>query len=167
VVQRCVWHIGYRTREKIRNPAHRDALERDALWIFRAADEAAARRRLTSFMQRWWELEPEAAASVGRKFSEGVEYLRHPERAVRPRTIAISERYHQEAKRRFRPGRGFGSERNLQAMVRLLALRHNCRLDHIDWLEYAARWRWDQPVEPTTAYRHESRDPTSYTKDGT
>jgi transposase-like protein len=167
VVQRCVWHIGYRTRGKIRNPAHRDALERDALWIFRAADVAAARRRLTSFMERWRELEPEAAASVGRKFPAGVEYLRHPERAVRPRTIAISERYNQEAKRRFRPGRGFGSERNLQAMVRLLALRHNCRLDRIDWLEYAARWRWDQPVEPTTAYQHESRDPDPYTKDGT
>ena len=71
VVQRCVWHIGYRTRGKIRNPAHRDALERDALWIFRAADVAAARRRLTSFMERRRELEPEAAASVGRKFPAG------------------------------------------------------------------------------------------------
>ncbi len=167
IVQRCVWHIGYRTREKIRNPAHRDALERDALWIFRAADEAGARQRLTSFMQRWRELEPEAAASVGRKFRTGAEYLRHPERAVRPRTIAISERYNQEAKRRFRPGRGFGSERNLQAMVRLLALRHNCLIDRIDWLEYAARWHWDQPVEPITAYQHESRDPAPYTNEGT
>lgn len=167
VVQRCVWHIGYRTREKIRNPAQREALERDALWVFRAADEAAARRRLTSFMQRWGELEPEAAASVRRKFPKGIEYLRHPERALRPRTIAISERYNQEAKRRFRPGRGFGSERNLRAMVRLLALRHNCRIDRIDWLEYAAQWRWDQPVEPTTAYQHESRDPDPYTNQGT
>ena len=158
VVQRCVWHIGYRTREKIRNPAHRDALERDALWVFRAADEAAARRRLTSFMQRWWELEPEAAASVGRKFSEGVEYLRHPERAVRPRTIAISERDHQEAKRRFRPGRGFGSERNLQAMVRLPALRHNCLIDRIDRLEYAAR---AQDAVGRQLHTGMSRDPTS------
>jgi hypothetical protein len=83
---------------------------------------------------------------------------------VRPRTIAISERYHQEAKRRFRPGRGFGSERNLQAMVRLLALRHNCLIDRIDRLEYAARRRWGQPVIPTTAYRHESRDPALDTK---
>lgn len=166
-VQRCVWHIGYRTREKIRTPAHRDALERDALWVFRAADEAAAHRRLTSFMQRWRELEPEAADSVGRKFAQGIEYLRHPERVVRPRTIAISERYNQEAKRRFRPGRGFGSERNFAAMVRLLALRHNCRIDRIDWLEYAAHWRWDQPVEPTTAYQHESRDPHPYTNEGT
>jgi hypothetical protein len=52
-------------------------------------------------------------------------------------------------------------------MVRLPALRHNCRIDHIDRLEYAARRRWDQPVEPTTAYRHESREPDPYTKEGT
>jgi hypothetical protein len=62
---------------------------------------------------------------------------------------------------------GNGRARNLQAMVRLPALRHNCRLDHIDRLEYTARRRWDQPVIPTTAYQHESRDPAPYTKDGT
>ena len=58
---------------------------------------------------------------------------------MRLRTIAISECYHQEAKRRFRPGRGFGSERNLQALVRLPVPQHNCLIDRIDRLEYAAR----------------------------
>ncbi|MGD9496611.1 MAG: hypothetical protein AB7Y46_09930 [Armatimonadota bacterium] len=142
-------------------------MERHALWVFRAADEAAARRRLTSFMQRWWELEPEAAAWVGRKFAAGIEYLCHPQRTVRPRTIAIGDRYNQEAKRRLQPGRALGSERNLQAMLRLPALRDNCLIDRTDWLEHAARWRWHQLVEATTAYQHESRDPAPYTNHGT
>ncbi|WP_461368580.1 transposase [Candidatus Darwinibacter acetoxidans] len=167
VLQRCVWHIGYRTRSKIVNAKHRDALERDALWVFNADSVEAARGRLGRFMARWREREPEAAASVGRKFMQGVEYLRHPERKVRPRTAAISERYNQEAKRRFRPGRSFGSERNLRAMTRLLALRHNCIIDRTDWLEHAARWRWDQPVPLTTAYQHESRPAPLYTNGGT
>ena len=165
--QRCVWHIGYRTRDKIMHAAHRQALEHDALWVFRATDVAAARERLGQFMARWRAREPVAAESVGRKFVAGVEYLRHPQRAVRPRTIAISERYNQEAKRRLRPGRAFGSERNLRAMVRLLALRHNCLIDRTDWLHHAARWRWDIPVEPTTAYQHKSCQPAPYTNDGT
>ena len=167
LVQRCVWHIGYRTRGKLRKAAHREALERDALWVFKADSVAAARERLGRFMARWYEPEPEAAKSVGRKFMAGVEFLRHPQRAVRPRTIAISERYNQEAKRRFRPGRSFGSERNLQAMVRLLALRHNCIIERTDWLDHAARWRWDQPVQLTTAYQHESRPTSPYTNGGT
>jgi len=153
--QRCVWHIGYRTRARIIHAANREPLERDALWVFGARDVAAARGRLERFMARWHHVEPDAAESVGDKFMAGVEYLRHPERAVRPRTIAISERYNQEAKRRFRPGRSFGSERNLAAMVRLLALRHNCLIDGIDWVGYAARWLWQAPTGPPTTHQQE------------
>jgi len=167
VLQRCVWHIGYRTRSKIVEGKHRDALERDALWVFNGADVEEARARLERFMARWWESEPEAAASVGRKFMRGVEYLRHPDRRVRPRTAAISERYNQEAKRRFRPGRSFGSERNLQAMVRLLALRHNCIIDRTDWLEYAARWLWQAPATAPTSLHQQRALPHPYTNGGT
>jgi transposase-like protein len=167
VLQRCVWHIGYRTRSKIVDAKHRDALERDALWVFNADGVEAARERLHRFMARWRDKEREAAASVGRKFSQGVEYLRHPDRKVRPRTSAISERYNQEAKRRFRPGRSFGGERNLQAMTRLLALRHNCIIDRIDWVGYAARWLWQTPVTAPTTQQQQRAQPHPYTNRGT
>jgi transposase-like protein len=167
VLQRCVWHIGYRTRSKIVDAGNRDALERDALWVFNADSVGAARERLDRFMVRWRDREPQAAASVGRKFMQGVEYLRHPARKVRPRTSAISERYNQEAKRRFRPGRSFGSERNLQAMVRLLALRHNCIMDRTDWLEHAARWLWQAPATAPTTQQQQRAQPHPYTNGGT
>jgi len=166
-VQRCVWHIGYRTRSKIVDGEHRDALERDALWVFNADSVEGARGRLHRFMARWRENELEAAESVGRKFMEGVEYLRHPDRMVRPRTAAISERYNQEAKRRFRPGRSFGSERNMRAMTRLLALRHNCIIDRTDWLEHAARWLWQVPATAPTTQQQQRAQPQPYTNDGT
>lgn len=167
VLQRCVWHIGYRARSKIVDAGNRDALERDALWVFNADSVEGARERLGQFMARWRKKEPEAAASVGRKFMQGVEYLRHPDRKVRPRTSAISERYNQEAKRRFRPGRSFGSERNLQAMTRLLALRHNCIIDRTDWLAYAARWLWQAPATAITTQQQQRAQPHSYTNGGT
>lgn len=167
VVQRCVWHIGYRTRSKIVDAKHRDRLERDALWVFNAGTVEAARERLHRFMARWRDKELKAAASVGRKFIEGVEYLRHPDRKVRPRTSAVSERYNQEAKRRFRPGRSFGSERNFQAMTRLLALRHNCIIDRTDWLEYAARWLWQAPATAPTTQQQQRPQPHPYTNGGT
>lgn len=166
-VQRCVWHIGYRTRSKIVDGAHREALERDALWVFNGEDVEAAWERLGQFMARWRDSEPEAAASVGRKFMMGVEYLRHPDREVRPRTAAISERYNQEAKRRFRPGRSFGSQRNLQAMTRLIALRHNCIQDRKDWLEHAARWLWQAPATAPTTQQQQRALPHPYTNGGT
>lgn len=167
LVQRCVWHIGYRTRSKIADGTHRDELERDALWVFNADSVEGARGRLHRFMARWREDELEAAASVGRKFMQGVEYLRHPDRKVRPRTSAISERYNQEAKRRFRPGRSFGSERNLRAMTRLLALRHNCIIDRTDWLEHAARWLWQAPATAPTTQQQQRAQPHPYTNGGT
>ena len=165
-MQRCVWHIGYRTRSKIVDARHGDALERDGLWVFNADGVTSARERLNGFMARWRDREPEAAA-VGRKFMQGVEYLRHPDRKVRPRTAAISERYNEEAKRRFRPGRSFGSERNLQAMTRLLALRHNCIIDRMDWLEHAARWLWQAPATATTTQQQQRTEPHPYTNGGT
>lgn len=167
IVQRCVWHIGYRTRSKIVESKHRDALERDALWVFNADSVEGARERLHRFMGRWREDEQEAAASVGRKFMEGVQYLRHPDAKVRPRTAAISERYNQEAKRRFRPGRSFGSERNLRAMTRLLALRHNCIIDRADWLEHAARWLWQAPASAPATQQQQRAQPQPYTNGGT
>jgi len=120
-----------------------------------AHEMAAARSRLERFMARWRPVEPDAVGSVGDRFMAKVEYLRHPERAMRPRTIAIFERHDQEAKRRFRPGRSFVAGRNMQAMVRLLALPHNCLIDRIDWVAYAARWRWQQPIAPPTTHQQE------------
>jgi hypothetical protein len=165
--QRCVWHIAYRTRDKVLRAEHRERLQRDALWVFGAGDLSLARDRLARFLERWGALEPEAAESVRRKFEGGVQYLREPVRAVRPRTIAINERYNQEAKRRLRPGRSFGSERNLQAMLRLLALRHNCILDGTDWLQRAAEWLWPMPATAPTAQQQQRPPTPPYTNEGT
>ncbi len=165
--QRCVWHIGYRTRDKVLVAEHRERLQRDAVWVFGAADLNSARDRLARFMSRWGRLEPEAAESVRRKFKGGVQYLRELARAVRPRTIAISERYNQEAKRRLRPGRAFGSERNLQAMLRLLALRHNCILDGTDWLQRTAEWLWPMPATAPTTQQQQRPNTPPYTNRGT
>ena len=165
--QRCVWHIGYRTRERVQRAEHRERLQRDAVWVFGAEDLGSARQRLSLFMSRWELLEPEAAESVRRKFEGGVQYLRQPARLVRPRTIAISERYNQEAKRRLRPGRAFGSERNLQAMLRLLALRHNCILDGTDWLQRTAEWLWPMPTTAPTTQQQQRPNTPPYTNGGT
>lgn len=164
--QRCVWHIGYRARERAL-PRHKEALERDALWVFGAADVASARGRLERFVSRWREREADAVGSVCRKFEEGVEYLRHPEVEIKPRTVGISERYNQEPKRRFRSMRRFGSERNMEAMTRLIALRHNCLLDRADWLAHAARSAWDLPISAVERQQLQSTQPTPYTEEGT
>jgi len=111
--------------------------------------------------------EPDAVNSVARKFQLGVEYLRHPEFPVRPRTVGISERYNQEPKRRFRSMRGFRNEQNMKAMTRLIALRHNCIIDRIDWLNYAAQSVWDAPIPAATTQQQHGPKPPPYTKQGT
>ena len=64
-------------------------------------------------------------------------------------------------------GRSFGGERNLQAMTRLLALRHNCIIDRIDWVGYAARWLWQTPVTAPTTQQQQRAQPHPYTNRGT
>ncbi len=166
VRQRCVWHIGYRVRGQAL-PQHKEALERDALWVFGAADVTGARGRLARFVSVWGEREAEAVSSVCRKFEEGVEYLRHPQVEIKPRTVGISERYNQEPKRRFKAMRGFGSVGNMEAMTRLIALRHNCLLDRADWLDHAARSVWDVPISAVEQQQLNSTQTTPYTKEGT
>ena len=166
VKQRCVWHIAHRARERVVGN-HKDAFERMALWVFRAADTAQARTRLRTFAKRWQGEEPDATQSVVSKFPQGIEHLRHPELAVLPRTAGISERYNQEPKRRSKAMRGFQDEACMRAMSRLVALRHNCIIDHIDWVTYAARSVWDAPLTAPTAQQQKSPGPTAYTTEGT
>jgi len=64
--------------------------------------------------------------------------------------VGISERGNQEPKRRFRAMRGFGAERNMVAMTRLIALRHNCIIDRTDWLAHAAQSVWTTPISACT-----------------
>lgn len=135
VKQRCIWHIAHRARDKA-NADNRDALERCALWVFKAGSEAEACTRLRAFVDRWGDIEPEATRSVVGKFAQGVTHLQHPEMPILPRTVGISERYNQEPKRRWKAMRGFGSVACMEAMMRLIALRHNCIIDRTDWLTH-------------------------------
>jgi transposase-like protein len=166
VKQRCTWHIAHRARDKA-GADHRDALERSVLWVFKAPSEAEACTRLRAFVDRWGCTEPEATKSVVRKFAQGVTHLQHPQMALLPRTVGISERYNQEPKRRWRAMRGFGSVAGMEAMMRLIALRHNCIIDRTDWLMCAARSVWDAPVTAPTAQQQQRLTPTAYTTEGT
>lgn len=141
VKQRCIWHIAHRARDKA-GADNKDAFERSALWVFKASSTAQACTRLKAFVDRWGPREPEATKSVVRKFAQGVTHLQHPEMAILPRTVGLSERYNQEPKRRWRAMRGFGNGACMEAMMRLIALRHNCIIDRTDWLTYAAQSVW-------------------------
>lgn len=166
IPQRCCWHIAYRARN-LASEANKHSFARDVLWVFNAPDVAQAFGRLERLVEQWLDTEPDAVSSVAAKFDQGVEYLRHPQLAVRPRTTGISERYNQEPKRRFRPMRAFGAIRNMEAMVRLIALRHNCLLDRTDWLRHAAYSVWHTPVPNTTTQQQQRPHPPPYTKQGT
>jgi transposase-like protein len=166
VKQRCIWHIAHRAREKA-GAENKDAFERSARWVFKASDTAQACTRLKAFADRWQGREPEATKSVVSKFAQGIEHLQHPEMPILPRTVGISERYNQEPKRRSRAMRGFGNAACMEAMMRLIALRHNCIIDRIDWLSYAAQSVWDAPLRAPAPQQHESARPTAYTRAGT
>ncbi len=168
--QRCTWHIGYRARNRVIT-ADKDEFEHSVLRVFNAPDVVSACGRLDSFVKRWGDTEPEAVKSVLEKFEQGIEYLKHSERKLRPRTVGISERYNQEVKRLLKPMRAFGNEQNMLATTRLIALRHNCILDHIDWLTHAIDSVWNQPLLPSIAVQqqHQQQSPTTppYTIGGT
>lgn len=166
VKQRCIWHIAHRVRDKV-SLDNRDALERDALWVFKARDTAQACTRLKTFAQRWQGPEPEATQAVLAKFKQGIQHLQHPEFTLLPRTVGISERYNQEPKRRSKAMRGFENDACMDALNRLIALRHNCIIDRIDWLTYAAQSVWDAPLTAPPPQQHEGADPTAYTTEGT
>lgn len=166
VRQRCIWHIAHRAREKC-SADNRDGFERAALWVFKAGDTATACTRLKTFAQRWQGCEPEAARSVLAKFEQGIQHLQHPELAILPRTVGISERYNQEPKRRSKAMRGFANDACMDALNRLIALRHNCLIDGIDWLSYAAQSVWTAPVTAPTPRQHEGAQTAAYTTEGT
>ena len=166
VKQRCTWHIAHRARDKA-SAHNRDALERSVLWVFKARSEAEACTRLRASVDRWGPREPDATKSVVRKFAQGVTHLQHPEMAILPRTVGLSERYNQEPKRRWRAMRGFRNGACMEAMMRLIALRHNCIIDRTDRLTYAAQSVWGAPVTTPTARRQERPTPTAYTTTGT
>lgn len=166
IQQRCTWHIAHRARHKVIH-GDKDRFAREALWVFNAADAADAIGRLCRWADRWLDTEPEAVSSVAAKFEQGIEYLRHPQIPVRPRTVAISERYNQEPKRRFKALRAFGAEANMQAMTRLIALRHNCILDRTDWLAHALSHTWNRPLPATTPPQQKRHHPPPYTNGGT
>ena len=165
VKQRCIWHIAHRAREKT-SADNKDAFERSALWVFKASDTAQACTRLEAFADRWQAREPEATKSVVSKFAQGIEHLQHPQMPILPRTVGISERYNQEPKRRSKAMRGFGNVACMEAMSRLIALRHNCAIDRIDWLAYAAHSVWDAPLTAPSPQQHQSANPTAYTTPG-
>lgn len=166
IKQRCCWHIAHRARYRVLQ-ADKDAFERAALWVLNAGDVPDAFSRLARFAGRWLDKEPDAVSSVASKFDQGIEHLRHPTMPLRPRTVGISERYNQEPKRRFRAMRGFGAERNMVAMTRLIALRHNCIIDRTDWLAHAAKSVWDAPIATLTPQQQKRPQPHAYTKPGT
>ena len=166
VKQRCNWHIAHRARDKA-GADNKDALERSVLWVFKARNTAEACTRLKAFADRWQSREPEATRSVVRKFASGIEHLQHPQMPILPRTVGLSERYNQEPKRRWKAMRGFGNAACMEAMMRLIALRHNCLIDRMDWLTYAAQSVWDAPVTAPTAQQQQRLTPTAYTTTGT
>ena len=89
--------------------------------------------------------------SVLYEFEQGIEYLKHSERKLRPRTVGVSERDNQKVKRLLKPMRAFGDEQNMLATTRLIALRHNCILDRRDWLTHAINSAWYQPLLSSVA----------------
>ena len=164
--QRCIWHIAHRAREKAPE-AHKDAFERDALWLLKAPDLTEARARLRKLTRRWRREAPDALASVKAKFEQGTQHLRHRACELAPRAAGICERYNQEPKRRSRAMRGYHNEACMQAMTRLIALRHNCNSDRTDWLDHAARSVWSADVNHTTTQQHNGPHHGPYTTEGT
>jgi transposase-like protein len=166
VHQRCIWHIAHRAREKAPE-AHKDAFERDALWVLKAPNLAEARARRRKLTQRWRRKAPDALANFKRKFDQGTQHLRQPAGQLAPRAAGISERYNQEPKRRSKAMRGYRDEACMQAMTRLIALRHNCNCDRTDWLNHAAQSVWCADVNGTTAQQHNDPPQGPYTIPGT
>jgi transposase-like protein len=164
--QRCIWHIAHRAREKAPE-AHKDAFERDALWALKAPNLAAARARLRKLTQRWRRKAPAALANFKRKFDQGTQHLRQPAGPLAPRTAGICERYNQEPKRRSKAMRGYRDEACMQAMTRLIALRHNCNCDRTDWLNHAAQSVWSADVNGIAAQQQSDPPQGPYTIEGT
>lgn len=164
--QRCIWHIAYRARNKAPE-AHKEAFERDALWAFKAPTLIEARARLRKLSQRWRRDAPDSLDSVKAKFDQGTQHLHQPPGSLAPRTAGICERYNQEPKRRSKAMRGYRNDTCMQAMTRLVALRHNCNCDRTDWLQHAARSTWRADINGVTAQQHNGPHNGPYTKEGT
>ena len=170
-LQRCTWHIGYRAREDAPTEC-RTALENAVHHVFNAPDPMALHERFGDFVARWRSRAPKAVAGVARKLPEASTAWFATDYPLRPRTAALAERHNLEYKRRLRPTRGLARKDNLEALVRLLDLRHNCiRQRGADWLHQVAVDLFSRRVK----LHHSSAPPslpppptaTAYTTGGT
>lgn len=137
-LQRCTWHIGHRAREDAPTDL-RMALENAVHHVFNAPDPMALHDRFRDFVAKWRPRAPKAVASVARKLPEASTAWFATDYPLRPRTAALAERHNLEYKRRLRATRGLFRKENLEALVRLLDLKHNCiRQRGTDWLHQVA-----------------------------
>lgn len=144
--QRCTWHIGHRARQYA-PPGREEAVERAVHHLFNAETMAELHERFRRFVHRFRSPSPEAVRSVAEKLPQAVAHWVAVDHPVRPKTSAIAERHNLEYKRRLRSTRGLYRQGNLEALVRLIDLKHNCaRQPGADWLHLVARDLWPQPV---------------------
>jgi transposase-like protein len=144
--QRCTWHIGHRARQYAPK-GREEAVERAVHHVFNAETMAELHDRFVRFVRRFRREAPEAVHSVARKLPQAVAHWVATDHPVRPKTSAIAERHNLEYKRRLRATRGLYRQANLEALVRLIDLKHNCaRQPGADWLHLVARDLWPQPV---------------------
>jgi len=169
--QRCTWHIGYRARQYA--PKGEElAVARAVHHLFNAHSLEQLHERFTRFVRRFKAKAPQAVDSVARKLPQAVAHWVASDHPVRPKTSAIAERHNLEYKRRLRATRGLYRQGNLEAVVRLIDLKHNCaRQPGIDWLHLVARDLWPQPVPLHHSPAPPSLPPrstaTAYTTGGT
>ena len=144
--QRCTWHIAHRARHYA-PPGREEGVERAVHHVFNADSLAELHDRFTRFVRRFRSQAPEAVHSVARKLPQAVAHWVATDHPVRPKTSAIAERHNLEYKRRLRSTRGLYRQGNLEALVRIIDLKHNCeRRRGADWLHLVARDLWPQPV---------------------
>lgn len=126
--QHCHWHCLQRLRDKVANPQHQAAIERDARHVLTAATGAEGLQRARVFLQRWAKKEPRAAAIFRRLARHAFTFLKLP-RTVVSRASGKVERLAREFRRKYRQMETFRSPRYVAPTVLAWAVRHNAAGD--------------------------------------
>lgn len=118
--QRCVVHKVRDAVDEVTEGRHRQALQRDALWIFEqtAETETEVRKRLHRFRRKWQRVEPRAVHILLRGIEHCFTYLDYPPE-LQPTLKSTNpiERQIEEFRRRIIPMRSFNNVRSAERII--------------------------------------------------
>ena len=116
--QLCTFHKAFDLGQHLVDKRHRQAIIRDALYVFEGETGVEVGQRLQLFCGKWSTQEPKAVRNFVRGFECCLAYLHYPDPLrTMLKTNNPIERYLQELRRRIIPMRAFNNSRSVERIV--------------------------------------------------